>query len=96
MLDAAAVRERIEAALRAEHGEVTAREVAFHMTDWLADLDAFHGLCANPSSRSPADIERLLIGFLYHVPEHVAAAATLLLDYPIRDIFGVGAAAPKS
>ncbi len=66
-------------------------DIAFHMTDWLNDLERFAAFCANPSSYSAEEVTEILIAFLYHVPNHIAAAAKQYLDSPVCDIFGVGA-----
>jgi hypothetical protein len=91
--------ERVHAALaRAiandNYGSFTdaqAHDIAFHMTDWLDDLASFYEFCNEPSSKSSGEITKMLTGFLYHVPNHVAVAAKLYVDSPVRDIFGVGA-----
>jgi hypothetical protein len=33
----------------------------------------------------------LLIQFLVHAPNHLAAASKMLTDIPVTDVFGVGA-----
>ncbi len=66
-------------------------DIAFHMTDWLADLERYYEFCRNPEGLNSEEIEDLLMDFLVHVPNHVAAASALLLGIPVRDIFGVGA-----
>lgn len=61
------------------------------MTDWLSDLKEWSEFCHNPSALSDDEVLDLLTGFLCHVPGHVAAAAKLTIDQPVRDIFDVGA-----
>lgn len=93
--DLAAIRERIEQAAR-DAGELSpdvARDVAFHMTDWLADLAAYMAFCRDPQSLDAERLHELLLDFLSHVPNHVAAAGKLVADTQVRDIFGVGAVA---
>ena len=68
-----------------------ARDVAFHMTDWLDDLSAYAEFCRNPEALSGEELSNMLLGFLLHVPNHIAAAAKLYADAPVQDIFGVGA-----
>jgi len=80
---------RVEAELTAEQ----AQDVAFHMTDWLGDLSAYVEFCRSPGSYSPEQVNKLLIAFLVHVPNHLAAAAKLYADFPVTDIFNVGAVA---
>ena len=92
-IDPAAIRERIRKVARheAELPDAVADDVAFHMTDWLDDLDAYSRFCADPSRMSDAEVGQLLTDFLVHVPNHVAAASKLYADVPVADIFGVGA-----
>ena len=92
-IDPNLIRARIrEVALReTELPETAANDVAFHMTDWLDDLEAYHRFCSHPSAMSDEEVSRLLIQFLVHVPNHLAAAAKLYTDIPVTDIFGVGA-----
>jgi len=92
-IDPIAVHVRIrEVALReAKLPDSVADDVAFHMTDWLEDLDAFSRFCADPSSLSDAEVSELLTDFLVHVPNHVAAAGKLYTGVPVTDIFQVGA-----
>ncbi|MCB9850308.1 MAG: hypothetical protein H6817_06345 [Phycisphaerales bacterium] len=90
--DDAKIKERIKAAI--SDGGRTERElhdIAFHMTDWLDDLEAYHAFCRDPESVTPANLKQLLTNFLVHVPNHVAAAGKLLLDLCVWDVFGVGA-----
>jgi hypothetical protein len=93
MIDAAEIRERIRSvvASEAELPEAVANDVAFHMTDWLDDLEAYRSFCAAPHSLSDEALYKLLIQFLVHVPNHVAAASKLFMDIPVTDIFEVGA-----
>ncbi len=92
-LDPNLIQARIrEVALReAELTETVAYDVAFHMTDWLDDLEAYHRFCSNPTALSDDEVNRLLIQFLIHVPNHLAAAGKLYIDIPVTDIFGVRA-----
>lgn len=61
------------------------------MTDWLDELNAYAAFCRDPKSLTDEQLHELLLAFLIHVPNHVAAAGKLLADMPVRDIFGVGA-----
>lgn len=67
-----------------------AKDIAFHMTDWLSDHQAWNDFCRDPGSLDPAAVHRLLVNFLVHVPNHVAAAQKLLLGSAMKDVFGVG------
>ncbi|MEE8169778.1 MAG: hypothetical protein V3T70_04455 [Phycisphaerae bacterium] len=67
------------------------RDIEFHLTDWLDDLERFHAFCKDPTALTAEEACEFLIQFLIHVPNHVAAAAKLLADSPVTDIFEVGA-----
>ncbi len=67
------------------------RAIAFHMTDWTENLKEWVKFCQSPSALSDEEVRRILVGFLVHVPNHVAAASKLALDKPVQDIFDVGA-----
>lgn len=67
------------------------REIAFHMTDWLEDLEGWTAFCRSPDSLSSDAIAELLTAFLVHVPNHLAAASKLMTDVPVSDVFEVGA-----
>ena len=68
----------------------TAYDVAFHMTDWADDLESLIEFYEKPDEFSSEQLGKILYDFLYHVPQHVAAAAKLLLDTQITDVFDVG------
>ena len=66
-------------------------DAAFHMTDWLNDLKDWNSFCEKPESLTNEEVQDLLMGFLTHVPNHVAAAGKLVTGIPVTDIFDVGA-----
>ena len=66
-------------------------DAAFHMTDWLSDLDGWHTFCEKPDSLSSDELQDLLMSFLIHAPSHIAAASKLVTGFPVKDIFNVGA-----
>lgn len=76
--------------------ESAAADVAFHMTDWLTDFEAYHRFCSDPSGLSDAEVSLLLTQFLVHVPNHLAAASKLYTNVPVTDVFGVGATSEES
>ena len=67
-----------------------ARDIAFHMTDWDHNLQDMVRLYEQQESLSDDEIIQVVIQFLAHVPEHVAAAKKLAGVGPITDIFEVG------
>jgi hypothetical protein len=82
------VRNRIVAALADfELPAGAAEDIAFHMTDWKDDLDRLVSLYENPESLDDEEIRMLLLVFLSHVPNHVAAARKLIGVGPIEDKF---------
>ncbi len=93
VLDENAIRRRIEQAVQIEMElpENVASDVAFHMTDWLSDLDAFYRFCQAPDGFTNEQVSDLLMDFLVHVPNHVAAAGKLYSGVAVTDIFKVGA-----
>lgn len=93
MFNTESVRQRIEAVALSE-GDLSApaaKDVAFHMTDWLDDLANYVKFCQDPASHADEQVNALLLALLLHAPNHLAAAAKLYADFPVRDIFEVGA-----
>lgn len=95
--DVSAVRERIVRVARHERklSGAAAHDVGFHMTDWSGDLEVFLQFCENPGLMTDEEVDRMLGGFLFHVPNHLAAAGKLFNGWPVTDVFGVGAAVGK-
>ncbi len=87
------IQQRIESVACKELGlsPQVAKQVAFHMTDWLDDLSAFSNFCANPVSLSDEAAQKMLMNFLLHVPNHLAAATKLYTGGPVKDVFEIGA-----
>jgi hypothetical protein len=77
-LDATRIRTAIKKAVRTET----------ELPD--AILQEYHEFCQAPDKLSSQTIEKLLIDFLVHVPNHLAAASKLLTGIPVTDIFSVG------
>jgi len=71
--------------------EKDAQNVVFHMMDWQVDMERWNRFLENPQGLVYQEIHEILVNFLIHAPNHMAAAAKLYVDYPVRDIFGVGA-----
>jgi hypothetical protein len=94
MFDRANIRTAIvNAAIQKEEplSEIVAHDVAFHMTDWLGDFKELVKFFEFPESLTVEEVDSLLLRFLIHVPNHLAAAAKLYADTPVADIFSVGA-----
>jgi hypothetical protein len=93
MFNTESVRSRIEsvAISEAKLSPAIARDVAFHLTDWLGDLAKYVRLCEDPASHTDEQANAILLALLLHAPNHLAAAAKLYADFPVTDLFGVGA-----
>jgi hypothetical protein len=85
------LKDRIAQAFASSMGEPEiARDVAFHMTDWDYNVDDLIKLYEQPEAFSDDEILNIVIQFLVHVPNHVAAAKKLAGLGPIEDVFEVG------
>lgn len=85
------VKQRIAAAFAANELESSVVEdIAFHMTDWKENLEELVGLYDNVERLSDEQIRKIVIGFLAHAANHVAAAKKLVGLGPIEDVFKVG------
>jgi hypothetical protein len=91
--DYSTVRASISSALQAsgDFSEVEVRDVAFHMTDWLRELEGLINLYQSPGAFSASETEKILADFLIHAPAHIAAAAKLFTGNPVADVFEIGA-----
>ncbi len=67
-----------------------ADDIAFHMTDWDHNVDDLVRLYEEPEAFSDDEVVDIVMQFLAHVPNHVAAAKKLAGMGPIEDVFGVG------
>jgi hypothetical protein len=70
--------------------EAKAKDVAFHMSDWKDDLDAWAAVWEAPGGFDDEKLTDIIYGFLIHVPNHINAAKKLLELGPVEDVFGVG------
>jgi hypothetical protein len=101
MLDAARPRGPIWSAIvcACEERGITgqqADDVAFHMTDWMADFCWLQRFFADPGRFEAAEIEENLVNVLVHAPSHIAAAKKLFLGDPVTDVFEIGAVSEQS
>jgi hypothetical protein len=72
-----------------EYNDELAKDIAFHMTDWLEDMSELANFYSAPDTYSSEQIEKLLLKYIFHVPNHLAAAHKLLTSEPLTDVFGV-------
>jgi hypothetical protein len=85
------VKNRIAAAFSEFELEPQAVEdIAFHMTDWKENLEEIVRLYEQPERLSDEQVQHIILVFLAHVPNHVAAAKKLVGLGPIEDVFEVG------
>jgi hypothetical protein len=73
---------------RSAPADCTARDIAFHLTDWASDAAFIVAVQLFPERFSPAEIADGVEAFLCHAPNHIAAAAVLSGE-PVEDIFDV-------
>ena len=91
MKNAEKLKDKIAQAFASSMGEPqVAREIAFHMTDWDHNVDDLVRLYERPESFNDDEILSIIIQFLAHVPNHVAAAKKLAGLGPVEDVFKVG------
>jgi hypothetical protein len=83
-------REIIAKALAVERGDEAAKDIAFHLTDWNSDAAFIVAALLCPERFTAEEIQEGVLDFLVHAPNHIAAAAKLA-DWPITDVFNVGA-----
>jgi hypothetical protein len=84
------IREIIATAISSEYGQERAKEIAFHLTDWICDAAFLVALHLFPEQFTPEEVDAGVGLLLVHAPNHLAAAATLS-NNPIEDVFDVGA-----
>lgn len=80
----------VESARRLGLANDDAVDVGFHMYDWLENLEEFWAFTQHPNSLNDEDLDKMLMSFLLHAPNHIAAAAKLYTGEGLTDIFGVG------
>lgn len=67
-----------------------ARDIAFHLADWIGEAEFLVALRLAPEAFTPEEIATGVQACLIHIPNHIAAAAALA-GWPMKDIFRVGA-----
>ena len=70
--------------------EAVARDIGFHMTDWLRDAVDLLEMYENIDSVNDDQLTGFILQFLAHVPNHVNAAAKRSGMGKIEDVFKVG------
>lgn len=72
-----------------------AGDIAFHLTDWLDDLQDFYNYLNNPDKYSNSEANKIIHIFLSHATNHIVAAYKLYIGEPVKDVFEVGAVEDK-
>ncbi len=85
------VRTLCEAAERNGLPDETADEFAYHMTDWLDELDGLNRVFADPGSMTDEERDDAVMQFVIHAPAHLAAASRMYMGFPVRDVWEIGA-----
>lgn len=67
-----------------------ADEVAFHLTDWLDDLNKFVEFLSRPSRYQSPQVCDIVFRMVTHVPHHINAAYRIMMDEPVTDSFDLG------
>ena len=87
----AQLRCRFERALAKEgYGRQRATDIAFHLLDWMEQLEALHRLYQHADAQSDCEILVALIDFMVHAPHHINAAKFLIGLGAPDDVFGLG------
>jgi hypothetical protein len=66
-----------------------APDIAFHMTDWVADIKDLLETYSNIQNLSDDEITGFVYKFLAHVPNHLNAAMKLSGIGKVQDVFEV-------
>ena len=70
--------------------ERKARDIAFHMLDWLKDLDALHRIYRRITGMTDREVCGVVTGFLVHAAHHIDAAKFLYGLGAPSDLFNIG------
>jgi hypothetical protein len=60
-------------------------DLAFHLTDWVEDLQHVVDFLESPEKYSDEQIRETIIAFVIHAPYHLNHAADILIDGPVQD-----------
>lgn len=60
--------------------EAETHQIVFHLTDWLDDLKPFVAFLEAPEKYSDAEVNKILIRFLVHAPDHIRIAAETIIE----------------
>jgi len=80
----------VEAFADMESTKPFANDIAFHLTDWVSDIEDLIKTYSNIDNLSNDEITSFVYKFLAHVPNHLNAATKLSGIGKIEDVFQVG------
>lgn len=84
------IQKRIQTAFEEiEETKAFAHDIAFHMTDWISDINDLQEIYSNIEMVSNDEITGFVYKFLAHVPNHLNAAMKLSGIGKVEDVFGV-------
>jgi hypothetical protein len=90
-IDETKIRHRmVEAFADMESTKPFANDIAFHLTDWVSDIEDLINTYSNIDNLSNDEITSFVYKFLAHVPNHLNAATKLSGIGKIEDVFQVG------
>jgi len=89
------LREGVRESTSPEKYEELRESFAFHMTDWVDDIQTVVELQKGSNSISSQDAAKKVIGLLYHMIPHLTEAGNLLLDGVASDVEPVKAVRPN-
>jgi len=64
-----------------------ANETAFHLTDWLEELESFYLTVNECKTLTEQQISDNISNFLIHAPEHIVRASKIVTGLEIENIF---------
>lgn len=77
------IRKRIEDVIKIYHDDLSDKQIydfAFHMTDWLKDLEKLVKAYTSLDKIGDKNIYDILLGFCIHVPLHIVKANEIIMD----------------
>jgi hypothetical protein len=67
-----------------------AQEAAFHLTDWITELNELNELFSVPRWDT-THAQQVLMSFVVHAQAHLVAAHRIIAGAPVTDVFELGA-----
>ncbi|HMS55033.1 MAG TPA: hypothetical protein PKA27_06495 [Fimbriimonadaceae bacterium] len=83
------VEARIAKALITKHGVDKAADIAFHLSDWIAEATTLVAIHLDPDAFTDEEIEDAVEAMAIHSNHHLMAA-THLLEFNLNDVFNLG------